>query len=341
MCKTTIQFRTNKMLLYREGYLEDKQEQKEKEAYTKRSKEVRRREAFVRQYTKLTKKKSKSQEKPINMLLIPHELRVEFALSKLMNFTTANNRIVNGEVDSSDLNEQHFNGRVLDSKLINSLRSMKWRGKKNIEMRYKKLTDIINNRKERVIYESKIVQEKYDLISKDDLNQLNMPKESFLYEIKERIVNLVNVWKRLNNQTRNLQAAKKRTEKTIQKNGLSTEMQAEKLNTIDRNWLILNELNNKLHTKECNLEYQFNPLLSNLYDNQTALANLNRDKNLSRKQKRNKKYREYLKKVGVTRKKKQKYNIKGIMRSIEHNVSYRHHEVDFQRLNEEYKKLKP
>ena len=84
-------------------------------------------------------------------------------------------------------------------------------------------------------------------------------------------------------------------------------MQAEKLNTIDRNWLILNELNNKLHTKEGNLEYQFYPLLSNLYDNQTALANLNREENLSRKQKRNKKYREYLKKVGVTwRKKKQK-----------------------------------
>ena len=41
------------------------------------------------------------------------------------------------------------------------------------------------------------------------------------------------------------------------------------------------------------------------------------------------------------KKKKTKNNIKGIMRSIEHNVSYRHHEVDFQRLNEEYKKLKP
>ena len=307
MCKTTIQFRANKMLLYREGYLEDKQEQKEKAAYTKKSKEVRRREAFVRKYTKLTKKKSKSQEKPINMLLIPHELRVEFALSKWVNFTTVNTRKVSGEVNSSDPNEQHFNGRVLDSKLINSLRSMNWRGKNSIEMRYKKLTDIINNRKEIVIYESNIIQDNYNLISKDELNQLNRPKESFLYETKERIVNLVNVWKRLNNQTRKLQAAKKRTEKTIQKNGLSTKMQAEKLKTIDRNWLILNELNNKLHTKECNLEYEFNPLLSNLYDNQIALANRNREENLSRKQKRNKKYREYLKRVGVTRKNQKKY----------------------------------
>ena len=102
----------------------------------------------------------------------------------------------------------------------------------------------------------------------------------------------------------------------------------------------MNELNNKLHTKECNLEYQFNPLLSNLYDNQIALANLNREENLSRKQKRNKKYREYLKKVGVTRN-NPKNNIKGIMISIEHNIAYIGHEVDFQRLDEEYKKLKP
>ena len=151
------------------------------------------------------------------MFLIPHELRVEFTLSKWVNFTTVNNRIVSGEVDSSDPNEQHFNERVLDSKLINLLRSMNWNEKKNKEMRCKKLTDIINNRKEIVIYESKIIQDNYDLISKDELNQLNRPKESFIYATNERIVNLVDVWNRLNNQTKKLQVAKKRIEKTIKK----------------------------------------------------------------------------------------------------------------------------
>ena len=326
------------MLLYKPGYLEDKEEQREKRAYTKKSKKIRSREAFVRKYSKPTKKKSNCQEKPSNIYLIPHELRIEFALSNFVNFTTSNNIIINNEVANSVINELHYKGRVLDSKLINSLKYISWRTQKNKDIRFKKLSDIINNRKEIIIYESKIDLNSLDLIPKEELKLLNKPKKSFIYDTNERIENINQVCNRLNGQTKKLQAIKKRTEKKIEKNGVSTKNELEKIKEIDRNCLILNEINNKLHKKEWNLEYEFNPLISNLTDKKKQVEKEIKDENLTRKQKRNRKYKEHLKKVSIKGNNIKK-NIKGIMRAIEHNVLYNNHEVNFDRLNEEYKKL--
>ena len=59
-----------------------------------------------------------------------------------------------------------------------------------------------------------------DLILKEELNLLNKPKESFVYDTNERIDNLIDVCKRLYGQTKKLQAIKKRTEKNNRKNGV-------------------------------------------------------------------------------------------------------------------------
>ena len=56
-----------KMHLEKNSYLEDKEEQREKAAYTKNSKEIGAGEAFVRKYSKPTKKKSNSQDKTSNI----------------------------------------------------------------------------------------------------------------------------------------------------------------------------------------------------------------------------------------------------------------------------------
>ena len=99
---------------------------------------------------------------------------------------------------------------------------------KNRDIRFKKLSDIINNRKEIIIYESNIDLNSLDLIPKEELNLLNKPKESFVYETKERIYNLIDVCTRLDGQTKNFKLLKKELKKKIEKKGVSTKMSLKK-----------------------------------------------------------------------------------------------------------------
>ena len=84
-----------KMTEFREGYLEDKYYIHEKEKYTKASREESSRNLSINKLNKYTKRIAKSQLKPINMFLIPYELRFEHALMNTKSLKIGNNIVKN------------------------------------------------------------------------------------------------------------------------------------------------------------------------------------------------------------------------------------------------------
>ena len=328
-----------KMNEFREGYLEEKYHIQEKKKYTKASREERSRNIFINRLNKYTKRISKSQPKPINMFLIPHELRFEQALMNTKSLKIANN-IVKNDWEKVICNNplKYCDKRILDSKLITSLKQLNWTSKRDKEKRFATIIKIINNRKDIVIGESEWALEYgLSLLNGDEWNLINDDYSLFVFDTNERICNLVKASTRLNNQTKKLLQAKERLDKRVKAIGVETREQFEKLESINKNWLILNNINNKLHEKEWRLDYKIDPLLDSLMKKQNN-EDSEVEKKLTRKQKKNKKYREHLKKIGY-KNKNQRKKIKGVMRAIEHNVLYKDGIVDLKKLNEELKKL--
>ena len=93
---------------------------------------------------------------------------------------------------------------------------------------------------------------------------------------------------------KNFKQLKKNWKIKIEKKEFLQKNDFEKIKEIDRNCHILNEINNKMYKKGWNLEYEFNPLISNLNDKKKAFEKGIKEENLTRKQKRNRKYREHL-----------------------------------------------
>ena len=328
-----------KMNEFREGYLEEKYHIQEKKKYTKASREERSRNIFINRLNKYTKRICKSQPKPINMFLIPHELRFEHALMNTKSLKIANN-IVKNDWEKVICNNplKYCDKRILDSKLITSLKQLNWTSKRDKEKRFATIIKIINNRKDIVIGESEWALEYgLSLLNGDEWNLINDDYSLFVFDTNERICNLVKASTRLNNQTKKLLQAKERLDKRVKAIGVETREQFEKLESINKNWLILNNINNKLHEKEWRLDYKIDPLLDSLMKKQNN-EDSEVEKKLTRKQKKNKKYREHLKKIGY-KNKNQRKKIKGVMRAIEHNVLYKDGIVDLKKLNEELKKL--
>ena len=98
-----------------------------------------------------------------------------------------------------------------------------------------------------------------------------------VFDTNCRICNLAKAFTRLKDQTKKLQA-KERLDKRVKAIRVGTREQFEKMESINRNWLILNNINNKLHEKECRLDYKIDPLLDSLMKNKIILMKMHKMK---------------------------------------------------------------